>query len=546
MTSADPSSLPSNPLTHRTLRRLFLTLFLRGRGARGISKKSAPKSVGQKLSLSLLTYFGMGFIVLALVHQPLFAFSAYLHAMTFVFLGMFVANSAGEILFNQEEADILLHRPVSARDLLWAKVRVIVEVSLWLACALNLAGMFGGVFTRDGNWGFPLAHAVSTVLEALFCTGVVILVYQLCLRWFGRERLDGLMTLSQIVVSVAFVMAGEVLPRLIFRQNVTIRFDLKTWWIALLPPAWFAGLDDALVGTHAMGSWALAGFAVVATAVVMRLVFGKLARDYGSGLQQLSETSPRRAGKGARRRWIDALLDTPPFRWWMRDSVSRAAFLLVAAYLTRDRDVKLRVYPALAPMLVLPLVFLFEDVTGAAPHETGKFGLIFISGYLGVIPMMALDMLKFSQQWRASDLFRAAPMPGPGALCNGARRAVITFLVFPLVLALAVLVWLLHHDLSQLLMLLPGIIVIPVFAMIPNLGGRAVPFSLPSDEARASGRGVTMMAAIFVSMALAAIALFCQAMGWFWFYIPGLILVSASFYWIARRSITNAAWPSLE
>src|SRR6185436_17556752 len=136
-----PPILPATPPA-RVLRRLFLTLFLRGRSSRGLQKESAPKSVGQKLALTLLFYALFGLFALAFLRQPVFALSVYLHAMTFVFLGMFVAASAGEVLFNQEEADILMHRPVTARALLWAKIGVLVEVSLWLAGAFNLVGIF--------------------------------------------------------------------------------------------------------------------------------------------------------------------------------------------------------------------------------------------------------------------------------------------------------------------------------------------------------------------------------------------------------------------
>src|ERR1700733_2278712 len=102
------------------------------------------------------------------LRQPVFALAAYLHAMTFVFLGMFVASSAGEILFNKEEADILMHRPIGPKTMLWAKIRVLVEVSLWLAGAFNLVGLFVG-FGSSGNWRFLIVHAFSTTLEALFC-----------------------------------------------------------------------------------------------------------------------------------------------------------------------------------------------------------------------------------------------------------------------------------------------------------------------------------------------------------------------------------------
>ena len=132
MSESEPSLPPILPelvpVPERTLRRLFLTLFLRGRGARGLNKQGAPKSVGQKLALSLLLYLLFGCMALFFLHQPVFALAVYLHAMTFVFLGMFVASSAGEVLFNKEESDILLHRPVTPQALLWAKIRVLVEV----------------------------------------------------------------------------------------------------------------------------------------------------------------------------------------------------------------------------------------------------------------------------------------------------------------------------------------------------------------------------------------------------------------------------------
>src|SRR5438876_9202170 len=118
-------------------------------------------------------------MALAFLHQPLFTLALYTHAMTLMFIGLFVAASAGEVLFNKEEADILLHRPVTPRALLWAKIGVLVQVSLWLAGAFNLAGLLVGVWAKDGGWLFPLAHMVSTTLEALFCTGCVVLVYQL-------------------------------------------------------------------------------------------------------------------------------------------------------------------------------------------------------------------------------------------------------------------------------------------------------------------------------------------------------------------------------
>ena len=102
----------------------------------------------------------------------------------------------------------------------------------------------------------------------------------------------------------------------------------------------------------------------------------------------------------------------PPLSWWLRDPVARASFLLAAAYLVRDRDVKLRVYPGIAPVLIIPFVFLLQDQRHPGSADPG-FGVPFSGLYLGLVPLMGLQMLQYSQQWQAADIFRAAPLAGP-------------------------------------------------------------------------------------------------------------------------------------
>jgi ABC-2 type transport system permease protein len=534
---ATPPVLNAAAAPERTLRRLFLTLFLRGRSSRGLRLNSAPKSLGEKLALVLFFYAAFGFFALFFLRQPVFALAVYLHSMTFVFLGMFVASSAGEILFNKEEADILLHRPVSARDLLWSKIRVLIEVSLWLAGAFNIVGCFAGLAASDGGPLFPLVHVISTALEAVFCTGCVVLVYQVCLRWFGRERLEGLMTTAQVLVAVASVLAGQILPRVVLKIGGVVRFSAKSWWIGILPPAWFAGIDDALAGSYAKTSWLLAGFAVAATALVLWFAFGRLARDYESGLQALGETVSRPRVR-SKRHWLGILVNVPPFKWCFRTPVSRAAFLLTLAYLFRDRDVKLRVYPGLAPMLVMPFILLIED--------RDKFGFAFCAAFIAVMPMMALNLLQYSQQWQAADIFRVAPMSGPAELCHGARHAVLWVLTIPLLLLIAAAVWLLQRDASRLVLFLPSIIAMPVAALVPSILRTGVPLSVPAEEAKSVGRGLQMILIMLFSAALAGIGIWAFSQGWFmWLLLVELPLAGLT-YLVLRIIISKLKWEPLD
>jgi ABC-2 type transport system permease protein len=543
------SEPPLNPaLSKRTLHKLFLTLFLRGRSARGLQKKGAPQSIGSKLGLALFMYCAIGMCAFVFMHQSVFALSLYLHAMTMVFLGMFLAASSGEVLFNKEEGDILLHRPVSPKTLLWAKIGVLVRVSLWLAAAFNLGGLLAGIGTSDGGFGFPFAHAVSTVLEALFCAGGVVLIYQLCLRWFGREKLDSLMTMTQVVVAIVAVLAGQI-PQFIGRFSGKFSFNVHSWWVYILPPAWFAGFDDLLAGSRAISSAILGGVGIIATMVILWLAFSKLARDYETGLQTMGEAAaPKRKAEG-RRRWLDSMAGRAPLRWWLRDPVSRASFLLVAAYLVRDRDVKLRVYPGLAPMLAMPFIMFMQGHQSGRPEgfsALAGFSVAFVGIYIGIIPLLALHLLRYSQQWQAADLFRVAPMHGPGPLCDGARRAVLSLLTMPMVVAVVLLLWVMGSNSSQLPLLLPGIIALPVYAMIACVGEGAAPLSLPNEEAKSAGRGVVMIGVMVVSALVALVATFAWNYGYFkWLVLVELILATG-LYGFMRKMVAGAKWGSAE
>lgn len=550
MTSLSASP-PPVPIEHadppqKTLHRLFLTLFLRGRSSRGLqSKQHAPTSIVQKLALIIGIYFMVGLVALAFIKQSVFALSVYLHASTFAFIGMFLASSAGEVLFNKEEADILLHRPIDPRTLLWAKIRVLIESAVWISVAFNLVGFFVGLATSNGSWLFLPAHAISLVLESMFCAGCVVMVYQLCLRWFGRERLDGLITTAQVLVAVGAVLAGQILPQLVIRMRLKMDPGDYTWWIVALPPAWFAGLDDVIAGERSLQSTLLAVGALIITAAVLWLAFGILARDYDTTMQTLSEATAPKRGAQTRRRWVNHLVNAPPISWIVRDPISRASFVLTSAYMLRDRDVKLRLYPAIAPLLIMPVVMF---TTSRGDKEFGFEAAIvaFIGAFVGMLPATAMSILRYSQQWQASDVFRAAPMNGPAPISQGARWAVIVVLAVPLSFIFAIILVLMQKDVSQLALLIPGFIAMPVLAIAVALDNGCVPLSMPTEEAKGAMRGLIMVVISFAAFPISALSAFSWYTGWFGPFLIGETLTAIALYYLIRAYIQRMPWGRLD
>jgi hypothetical protein len=137
-------------------------------------------------------------------------------------------------------------------------------------------------------------------------------------------------------------------------------------------------------------------------------------------------------------------------------------------------------------------------------------------------------------------------MPGPAAICNGARRAVLCFLALPVFVIFAVVAWLIRSESSHLPLLLPGVIALPIYALVPNVGGKAVLLSNPTEEAKSASRGLTMIGVMLIGLALSGVALFAWHLGWFWWFLLGETIFAIVIYIRLRTSLEAARWPPVE
>jgi hypothetical protein len=159
--------------------------------------------------------------------------------------------------------------------------------------------------------------------------------------------------------------------------------------------------------------------------------------------------------------------------------------------------------------------------------------------------MYSLQLLRFSQQWPAADVFQMAPISGPGVICDGARRAVLFLLASPIVIFVAGLAWLLT-GFSTLLLILPGLTILPVFSILPSFQRKGLPLCQPIDSAKAASRGPIMYLIMIIAFGLAGLTSFAWKEGWFWEYEAGLALVCAALYGAMRWSVSKQGWPSAE
>jgi hypothetical protein len=221
-------------------------------------------------------------------------------------------------------------------------------------------------------------------------------------------------------------------------------------------------------------------------------------RDRASTARAAEDTA---ASPGLAARWL-AL--------WMPDPIERASFRLAAAYMRRDRDLRMRLYPSLASYLAFPIIALIDPRVGSfAPALT----VVMVS----LLPASALWTLKTSSQYLAADIFRYAPLAGTAALFHGARKAVLLFLTAPVLAISSLLLGFAVKDREWLLAVVPAIVLLPTLSLIEGLPSSFIPLSV----APVTGRQGAIQIALYSGTAalvggLSVLGWAAQRRGLFW------------------------------
>ncbi|MCA8975592.1 MAG: hypothetical protein KDC98_12790 [Planctomycetes bacterium] len=534
MTGAAP------PPTERILRQLFWRLLVRGRNV--AHEGHGRKRKGLSFTATCLLYGAMGIIPAATAFrgQPI-VFASLMHGFTLLFAAMTLAASAGSLLLAREEAEILLHRPVPISHLLRAKAWVLFRYSLLLALALNLAGLVTGMFGKGIGWLWLPAHLATTTLMMVFATALIVLVYNLCLRWFGRERLDNLLTAIQTLLTVAMIVGSQLAPRFLGEGDLDGMIDSGGFGL-LAPPIWFAALDLWLCGAASLdASWLPAGLAVGSTAGIAWLAFDRLAGAYGRGLASLGEGAVSERDHGGRR-LMAKLAASPLLRWWLRDPIERQAFVLASAYLGRDRETKLKIYPALAPMMILPIVMMIRPGKDAGAIDTGLFAAIGI-GYIAILPLVPLMALRRSEHFRAAEVFRYAPLPSWAPLFHGFRKAILLWLALPACIVMVGLIWLISGSSMSVWSSLPLLMAMPIYSLVPTLAGPWLPLSEPNQDGRDASIGCLVTAVVIGSgVTLSGVSAWLSRIGLLLPFLVAVAVASTAIYWLWHRRIATRTW----
>jgi hypothetical protein len=516
----------------RALLRAYLLLSFRTvillRGRRG-----SPSSLGYVL----LMYGSLGLFtgLAALAHPAVFVFSVGLHSITFVVVSMAALIEANEILFDRRQEEILFPLPIHPSTLLLAKALTLIAFALIPGLALNFVSTILGLAAADARPWFPLVHLVSVVLLTTFACATVVCVYGIVLRLFGRERFENLAVFAQVGMVVLYVGGFQIVPRL-FEGKSRGTVAEAARWLLPTPPGWFAAFDGWLAGRSAGAEiTAFAALAVLAPAVLGWFALTRLSAGFAEKAQPTEDVRPKRTESEpvAKPTWQSK---NPLLRSWVRDPIEWGAFRLAAAYIRRDREIKLRVYSLMALFAVFGILSIVDT----------RRNLLFVPltiSYSVVAAMGAMDALQSSSHFAAAQVFASTPIASTAPLFHGVRKACILFVQTPLLLVSLFLLAFLSDRMDNVKLALPIAALAPTVTLIPGALGAYLPLSKPPHAGEQSARRSILIGSTM--LVLLAVGYGAPRLGHFSVLLPAEVcLVAAAHVWL-RRKIAKQPLPPI-
>ena len=327
--------------------------------------------------------------------------------------------------------------PVRTRDIFAAKFTALITyigifvAGLCVPPALILPWVMVGRYFQPG-FRNGLAPLVPMLLAAFFTFFVLLAVQGILLNVVPPRLFPGVSLLAQctlLVVQVCLVPFVLSIPSL--QQYMHLRPGYAFW----MPPAWFLGLDQAILGNREPYVLALARLAVEASAIAFLGAVLAYLWSYRRQKVRLLETPAGTRHEFSRlRRWKEAWSDR-----FLPDPPEHAVFGFTAATLTRSRLHRL----VLAGFVAVAIALIVEDFVSLM--ASGSFRVFAVKTFAlrqaAVSAPLALSLFvlagyrylfRLPVELRANWVFRVHEGGNRPLLLRGMERFVFCLGVLPI------------------------------------------------------------------------------------------------------------------
>lgn len=425
------------------------------------------------------------------------------------------------VLLDIRDKNIIQTKPVDKKTIAAAKIVHIMIYMTFVAGAFTTIPFLVGLF-RHGI-AFSTIFFIELVLTILLVVVLTSLLYLFILRFFDGEKLKDIINYVQILLSVGVVVGYQVLIRSFEFVDLNMAYTFS-WWHFLIPPLWYGAPFEVLLNGNSANHFMAFTVLAVLVPLIAIYAYAKLMPSFERNLEKLlSDTKTRKKS----RNWIDEA----GAKWLCRSTEERVFYRFASSMMKKEREFKLKVFPVLGMALFFPFLFIFTYSVDGGLGEIADGNMFMFIYFCNVIIPSVVFMLKFSEGYKGSWLFRAAPIERISAIHSGTLKAFFVKLYIPTFVFLSlVFIWIFSArilpDLAAVL--LGGLLQTLITYKIAN--GSDLPFSMSFEFAQESG-GAKMMILTLITGAFVGAHFLANAFHYGIYVYIAVLLVAMGIGW---------------
>ncbi|MBS1747869.1 MAG: hypothetical protein JST21_17030 [Bacteroidetes bacterium] len=512
-------------------------------------KKEVSKATLTTMLISAIT--GCVFLFcFSLEAVPIAQFTFYFSYFIFMLASTLISDFTS-VLIDVRDNYIIAPKPVNDRTVLMARLlHIFVHI-----CKLVVPMLLPGIIYVGIRFGIAgaLLLFITGLLTVIFCIFLVNAFYIVILRFTKPEKFKSIISYIQILFAIVLYASFQLLPRLVGQmENFNLHFT-KSSWLIVLPSYWFAATWNVLhtlQGSPLEYSAAICG--VTLPFLSLWAVIKFLAPSFNRKLSLISNSgesiaaSPMRGALENKQQKIKliervATMTTKP-------GSERMGFIFTWYMMARNRDFKMKVYPAIGYILVYIFIIFFNEkklniVDIEQQTGTGKMMIITALYFTSFLTLMAVAQLVYSDKYKAAWIYFITPLKTPGNIINGSIKAAIVKFCLPFIFVLGIAgVALMGVDFIPNLLLAASNQVVICYCMV-YFGTKDLPFAKKQDIDAKTGNLLRNMFKMILPFLLAIIHYFIYS------NIPLIFLsfiVSCIVLWLLTDTVKKISWAEVQ
>jgi ABC-2 type transport system permease protein len=411
----------------------------------GSRKKKDPTNRFLMVMLAYVFMGGFMTMYIAFMDSAMLAASV-LHTIAMVMLAMTLITDYSSILLDTTDSMILLPRPIDGRTLFAARLTHITLYIGQIVLAFSLIPCI--VFTTKFDFFVGFIFFISLVFNALFALFLTSVIYLLLMRFTSEERIKDVLNYLQIVVAVCIFAFYQIMPRIFNIKDVRETQFEPAWWNPFVPPMWFGSMVDTaatyLFDGYHLGLIALGLVVPLGGLWWMNRSFSTVFTQKLSGMSMDVKTNSAEGGPSVFLAKND--LSSRFAGWFTSNPIESGVFQLVWRQVTRDRKIRLRIYPQYAYVLVMIVVIMWrsldneEGLAVAIEQIKDTRWYLFLIYFGSTILSAAMTLVPYSDDYKAAWVYYAMPIEKPGNALIGSLKAQFFKLFMPFYLFLSILI----------------------------------------------------------------------------------------------------------